>query len=207
MENPWNQIDLDDYERHMSLDSVRQLQVLDEIMADQFERYPVHTAMVFGIAGGNGLDQVKPDRLDRVYGVDINGDYLNACVRRYPGLKGVFVPIQCDLQGDRLELPRAELVIANLFIEYVGYANFQRGVRAAVPEWVSCVIQVNTDEGFVSDSPYLHVFDRLEEVHREIEQEGLTEALAEIGYRPVYQRSHPLPNGKALLRLDFQRTL
>lgn len=31
MSNPWEEISLDDYEKHMSLDSVRQLQALDSI--------------------------------------------------------------------------------------------------------------------------------------------------------------------------------
>ena len=54
MNNPWEDIKLDDYENHMSLDSVRQLQTMNSIMKDQFEDYPVDTATVLGIAGGNG---------------------------------------------------------------------------------------------------------------------------------------------------------
>jgi hypothetical protein len=34
MSNPWEEISLDDYEKHMSLDSVRQLQALDSIMEE-----------------------------------------------------------------------------------------------------------------------------------------------------------------------------
>ena len=34
MPNPWKEISLDDYEKHMSLDSVRQLQALDPIMEE-----------------------------------------------------------------------------------------------------------------------------------------------------------------------------
>ena len=38
--NPWETISLDDYEKHMSLDSVKQLQKMNTIMKDQFEAYP-----------------------------------------------------------------------------------------------------------------------------------------------------------------------
>ena len=55
MSNPWEEISLDDYESHMSLDSVKQLQALDLIMKDQFDAYHVETAMILGVAGGNGL--------------------------------------------------------------------------------------------------------------------------------------------------------
>ena len=58
MSNPWEEISLDDYEKHMSLDSVRQLQALDSIMKKQFAAYPVETAAVLGVAGGNGLEHI-----------------------------------------------------------------------------------------------------------------------------------------------------
>ena len=55
MKNPWEEIRLDTYEAHMSLDSVRQLQALNALMRDQLAAYPVRTAMILGVAGGNGL--------------------------------------------------------------------------------------------------------------------------------------------------------
>lgn len=36
MANPWEEIKLDDYENHMSLDSVKQLQTMNMIMKSQF---------------------------------------------------------------------------------------------------------------------------------------------------------------------------
>lgn len=73
MNNPWDSIPLSDYENHMALDSVRQLQTMNDLMADQFARYPVRSAMVLGVAGGNGLEHVDPSRLETVWGVDLNG--------------------------------------------------------------------------------------------------------------------------------------
>ena len=56
MKNPWEEISLDDYERHMGLGSVMQLQAMNGMMKNQFEDYPVKSAMVLGVAGGgNGL--------------------------------------------------------------------------------------------------------------------------------------------------------
>ena len=40
MTNPWEEISLDDYEKHMSLESVRQLQAMNAIMKEQFAAYP-----------------------------------------------------------------------------------------------------------------------------------------------------------------------
>lgn len=41
MHNPWEEIDLKVYENHMSLQSVYQLQALNELMKGQFHTYDV----------------------------------------------------------------------------------------------------------------------------------------------------------------------
>ncbi len=113
--NPWKSIALSDYEGHMSLDGVRQLQEMNRIMQGQF----------------------------------------------------------------------------------------QKVLQAVRPGYVSCVIQVNEGDGFVSDSPYLHAFDRLSEVHHEMDEAELTQAMEEKGYRRTAMAEYPLPNGKKLVRLDY----
>jgi len=206
MSNPWEEISLDDYENHMSLDSVRQLQAMNSIMQVQFNTYPAETAMVLGIAGGNGLEHVRPDKFHKVYGVDINADYLRAVTQRYTELSGVLECLHIDLVNEVEKLPQTQLLIANLLIEYIGYGAFQKAVLQTAPWYVSCVIQINTDtEQWVSESPYLHAFERLDEVHHQMEGKALTAAMDEIGYSLILQKSEPLPNGKALVRLDFKK--
>ena len=204
MNNPWEEIDLESYEKHMSLDSVKQLQTMNFIMEDQFETYPVDTAMVLGIAGGNGLEHVRTDKYRKVYGIDINKEYLQAAAGRYKELSGVLECMQIDLINEYDRLPKTGLLIANLLIEYIGYQAFRKVILQAKPEYVSCVIQINTDDkNWVSDSPYLHAFDRLDEVHHQMEEQALEAAMKEIGYCKIVSHSYGLPNGKALLRLDF----
>lgn len=204
MENPWKRIVLSDYERHMSLDSVRQIQVMNALMEEQFSKYPAETAMLLGIAGGNGLEHINPKKIKTLYGVDINREYLKACVERYPDLKDTLVCIQADLTAPKLELPRAGLVVANLLVEYIGYECFRRVLAAVQPDYVSCAIQLNTGSDFVSDSPYLYVFDGLEAVHRQMSETAMEEALSESGFHLVETKEYPLPNGKKLARLDFK---
>ncbi|MBQ6018264.1 MAG: class I SAM-dependent methyltransferase [Clostridiales bacterium] len=205
MNNPWEDISLSDYENHMSLDSVKQLQAMNIIMKKQFVAYPVDTAMVLGIAGGNGLEHVSKDKYKTVYGVDINADYLKAVEARYGALEGVLECIKADIINECDKLPEAQLVIANLLVEYIGYEAFMMAMMRVRPQYISCVIQINIDEHqWVSDSPYLHAFDRLDEVHCQMEDEALTKAMKETGYQKILSESYPLPNGKALLRLDFE---
>ncbi len=166
MNNPWEDISLSDYENHMSLDSVKQLQAMNIIMKKQFVAYPVDTAMVLGIAGGNGLEHVSKDKYKTVYGVDINADYLKAVETRYGNLAGILKCIKADIINECDKLPEARLVIANLLVEYIGYEAFKKAMMRVRPQYISCVIQINIDEHqWVSDSPYLHAFDRLDEVH------------------------------------------
>ena len=206
MKNPWEEISLSDYENHMSLDSVRQLQSMNSIMRDQFEDYPVDSAAVLGIAGGNGLEHVRREKYRRIYGVDINADYLKTVSERYANLDGILQCMRLDIIDETEKLPQAGLVIANILIEYVGCPAFQRAIRQINPAYVSCVIQINADEGaWVSDSPYLHSFDALDEIHHRMDENMLIRAMSDIGYRKILHKSEPLPNGKRLVRMDFKR--
>ena len=206
MKNPWEEICLDDYENHMSLNPVLQLQAMNAIMKQQFEAYPVNTVMILGIAGGNGLEHIKKGKYCTVYGIDINEAYLRATSERYPELFDVLQCLRIDLINDADKLPPSQLVIANLLIEYIGYPAFQNVVLQVRPVYVSCVIQINADTGnWVSDSPYLHAFDRLDEVHHQIEESALTVAMEAIGYENTLRDAVSLPNGKALVRLDYQK--
>ena len=203
MTNPWEEIPLSDYEQHMQLASVYQLQTMNQAIRKQLDAYPVTSAMIVGVAGGNGLEHVDRAKYGRIYGVDINRSYLQEVEKRYAALRGCLQCLCLDLITDAGRLPRAQLLIANLLIEYVGYGVFQETVKAVAPEYVSCMIQINGDEEWVSDSPYLHVFDRLDEVHHQLSEEGLDKALQAVGYRRIYKEEYPLPNNKKLLRLDY----
>lgn len=201
--NPWEDIPLEDYENHMRLDSVQQLQAMNRAMKAQLERYPVSSAMILGIAGGNGLEHVPTGKYHTIYGVDINVQYLREAEARYPDLSGVLQYMCVDLRSEAAHLPKAGLLIANLLLEYIGYEAFRKVVRQVAPEYVSCMIQIDDDEEFVSESPYLHAFDRLEEVHQQMDAQVLTDTLHDIDYRQISTEKYPLPNGKQLVRLDY----
>lgn len=205
MKNPWEEIPLTDYENHMKLDSVMQLQAMNEMMKGQFDTYPVSSIMILGVAGGNGLEHVRKDKFESIYGVDINASYLQEVVRRYPNLDGILHCLCVNLMDETDQLPQADMVIANLLIEYIGYACFQKAIQQVGPKYVSCIIQINMEDGWVSDSPYLHVFDGLEQVHHQMEEEALEKVMLEIAYHKVNALEHMLPNGKKLVQLDFVR--
>lgn len=205
MSNPWESISLSDYENHMRLDSVKQLQAMNEMMKGQFDTYPIASVMIFGIAGGNGLEHVQKGKFQKVYGIDVNSSYLKEVVQRYPELDGLLECLRIDLIDESDQLPKAEMVIANLLIEYIGYECFQKAIQHVEPKYVSCIIQINMEDHWVSDSPYLHAFDGLEQVHHQMEEHALEKAMLEIDYHAIRTLEYMLPNGKKLVQMDFRR--
>lgn len=204
MDNPWKEVALSDYENHMSLSNVYQLQTLDAIMRSQFESYPVVSAAILGVAGGNGLGNlIAINNITSIYGIDINASYLSASKERYPELAKRYRTILADINDDISILPQADLVIANLFIEYVGCSNFANAIKQISPSFISCVIQIDPAESFVSESPYTDKLETLDTVHSSVNPNELIENLESIGYKSILEKSTSLPNGKMFMRLDF----
>lgn len=204
MVNPWEEISLSDYENHMKLSSVMQLQSLNQMMKQQFNTYPVTSVMILGIAGGNGLEHIDKNKFQKVYGIDINREYLTTVKERYSDISSILECIQLNLIQDADKLPTAELLVADLLVEYIGYKCFQEIIEQVQPKYVSCIIQINVDGSWVSNSPYIHIFDNLDKVHHQIEEDSLIQVLRGMGYKLITQTENPLPNGKKLIQLDFK---
>ena len=58
-------------------------------------------------------------------------------------------------------------------------------------------------DGWVSNSPYIHVFNDPDKVCHQVEEDLLIQTLDDIGYKKIAQIESPLPNGKKLVQLDF----
>jgi len=203
MKNPWEDIRLNEYEKHMSLDTVYQLQAMNQIMRAQFAAFAAQSVMILGVAGGNGLEHLESISIEKIYGVDINSDYLEACVCRYPVLEGKLEVLCLDLRHDYVSLPPVDLIIANLLVEYIGCEIFSRVVQHVGARFVSCVIQIDAADSFVSESPYMAIFNDLDKICCDVDQIELIETMTSTGYVQVLEEKYALPNGKILKRIDF----
>lgn len=205
MNNPWNDVPLEVYESHMSLDSVAQLQALNRIMGEQVKAYPdAESAAVIGVAGGNGLEYFG-ERFKAVYAIDINSKYLEVCAHRFgPSMGERLKLVEADISKPETALPMVDLIIADLLIEYVGIEKFCSAVSAAQARNVSCVIQnTGSKRNFVSESPYQAELQGIGALHCDIEESDLTAGMAGHGYGMVYREAVDMPNGKRLIRLDY----
>ena len=78
-------------------------------------------------------------------------------------------------------------------------------MKVLSPEFISVIIQINEQDGFVSESPYIRAFDRVCEVHHQMEEDKLSDELMLIGYSKIYREDIPLPNGKKFVQVDFMK--
>lgn len=177
---------------------------MNEMMKDQLNTYPVSNIMILGIEGGNGLEHILKSELKKVYGIDVNSSYLEEVNCRYPELKGVLECLCINLIDNFHNLSKADIVIANLLIEYIGYECFQKVIQHVYPKYVSCIIQINIEDCWISNSPYLHVFDNLNQIHHQIEAQELEKTMLQINYDWIRTLEYMLPNKKKLLQLDFK---
>ncbi len=72
MDNIWNTIPLEDYERHMQHESVGQLQLLNNLTKKYLKKLSPEIVMFLGISGGNGLEHIDNNITSQVFGIDIN---------------------------------------------------------------------------------------------------------------------------------------
>ena len=191
------EIELADYEAHMSAPGVFQLQTLNTIMSEQC-RYNKKVVTVLGAAGGNGFAHLG--NAETVYAVDINGKYLKKCAERFPLLKDKLKLVCCDLS--RAELPPCGLLICNLIIEYLGLDSFVSLLKRLDFEIASCVIQKSCGSSFVSPSAAAEKLATLNSCHNDIDENELIER---TGLKLIFRKQYELPNNKMFLRLDFTR--
>ncbi len=206
MANPWERIDLNKYETHMQSENVYQLQTLSDITKQQLNDYPNTNVVILGVTGGNGLEHIDTGRTKKVYGIDINREYLDVCKRRYKQLDSVLELICCDLSDTDVVLPFSNILICNLIVEYLGINQFIDLIsnNKGQIETLSCTIQSNKNNSFVSESDLTAFLDPLMSIHHDIDTEGLMQKLPVTGFCCIKKVTYPLPNGKEFIRMDFK---
>src|SRR5689334_8189320 len=100
----------------MSSAEVQQLGTLADLFDEAIADCKPNSIAILGIAGGNGLDRVKPN-IRRVVGFDVNPQYLDVVRQRYALLSGL--ELHCiDLTETHVNLEPVQLVHAALIFEH-----------------------------------------------------------------------------------------
>ena len=191
--NPWEELPLSVY--HLQTGVLGLREPLDKLLHNQLRDHPAKSYLLFGITDGSGLENAPLAHDTRIIGVDINEDYLRACRKKLDALQNRLSLVKMDLSSSLRFAPRAEVVLANLVLEYIGVNTFARQIAVIKPAAVSCAV--------LHGAAGLALSTEIERQFREVELSHLTDAMEELDYRLTSLTSEPLPGGTLLLRLDF----
>ena len=182
----------------MGSPGVRQLEFLSGVFGALIAEFEPAAVAVLGCATGNGFERVRPERVRRLVGLDINREYLDLCRERYakriPGLE-----FTCeDIVSFELEPRAMDFIHAALFLEYVDPAIViekasrwlkSRGIFATVLQLPSESCGAVSDTGFTS-------LKTLEPVITLVEPEQLERILQRHGFSRVKSARKALESGK-----------
>jgi hypothetical protein len=204
--NPWLEISLEDYERHMALPAVAQ----DVYLAGALERLVRDNApdsvAIIGCAGGNGFERLPPDKVRRVVGTDINAGYLAETRHRHADRFREFELICCDITSPACRFDPVELIYAGLIFEYIdlraGLISLRRLVRPI--GLIAIVLQLHDDAiSPVTPSPYI-ALAKLGPYMRLILPEEVKSVAESLGFSLRSSTRSVLSTGKAFQEMLFE---
>ncbi len=207
MGNPWLDVPLEDYERHMGAPAVNQLEPLSQLFARALEQAAPQSVAILGIAGGNGLEQIDPARVTLIVGVDIHPDYLEAVHARWSARLPQVELFAVDLESDPLPGAPVDLVHAALIFEHTGVDGpLDAACRLTAPGgFLSVVLQRPSDTAPAVATTGVASLQGLAARFRHIDPDEMTLRLVSRGLVFVNSQSVPLASGKALWWSLFQR--
>lgn len=206
--NPWLTVPLEAYEAHMSMSTVAQAQFLAQLFHRRVMEFSARSVAIVGCAGGNGLDQLPPEQVERVVGIDINPRFIASTRKRY-GKRFSRLELICqDIQAIGEDIAPVEFAYAALVFEYTDYVRALRSVaRLVAPEGrLSVVLQLpNVSIPAVTPTPYT-VLQTLESSFSFVPPVDFTETARVAGFRLRTSERVTLPSDKTFLEFLFLRT-
>jgi hypothetical protein len=197
MSNPWLAVPLNEYEQHMSSEEVQQLCVLSDLFAEGIARCHPSSIAVLGIAGGNGLERIDRSITERIVGIDLNPQYLEAVRQRHSHLPGL--ELHCvDLSQQRLEFEPVQLVHAAMIFEHAGIdCCLENAIAMVAPGGhLSIVLQLPSESGQKAVTSHFPTIECLGSHFSMVSPEWLCESLAGRGFQRTHQTTRTLPGGK-----------
>jgi len=182
----------------MGSPGVRQLEFLSGVFGALIAEFEPAAVVVLGCATGNGFECIRPERVRRLVGLDINQEYLNVCRDRYGGRIPGMEFVCADVASFELEPRSMDFIHAALFLEYVDPAIViekasrwlkSRGIFATVLQLPSESCGAVSDTGFTS-------LKTLEPVITLVEPEQLERILQRHGFSRVKSARKALESGK-----------
>jgi ubiquinone/menaquinone biosynthesis C-methylase UbiE len=203
MRNPWLDIPLTDYERHMALPTVGQSRLIADQLETLVRTYSPGSVAILGCAGGNGFDRLIGTSVARVVGVDINPEYIEQARQRYEGRISGLELYVADVESSGALFNPVDLIYVALVFEYVDLAQTMSALRRhCTPDGALAVLTQLPHEttANVSPSPYVSL-QLLAPRIRLLSEDELQRQARQVGFVPEHSRALLSPGGKRF-RLD-----
>ena len=202
--SPWNEIPLEDYENHMSHNSVGQLEVLNLLTKKYLNKIKPNTCLFLGVAGGNGLEHIDNNITEKVIGIDINQDYLNKLNERYSEKIPDLELINFDITNEVKVLCNADFIWVALVLEYTGIDKSLEFSIKNLQQSGNLIVSIQSNNGVQSVSQSgIESVQKVGTIFQLIDPEILVSKAIKIGFNLVEIEESFFPNGKSLKTFHF----
>jgi len=202
--NPWLDIPLEDYERHMSHHLVGQSILLNSLTKKYLDETKPETALFLGIAGGNGLEHIDTNMTKSVIGIDINRDYLDAAFERYKNRIPSLQLTNLDIAKNAETICRADFIWAALVLEYTGMDKALEFCTNNIRIGGHLVVSIQANNNIQSISPTgIESVKKAGEIFSIVSPELLVNKTLESGFILIGKEENILPNGKSIITFHF----
>jgi len=203
--NPWLHIPLEDYELHMSHDSVGQSGLLNSLTKKYLYKIQPQTTIFLGIAGGNGLEHIDSNITKRVIGIDINPDYLNTAFERYNHQIDFLQLLNLDITKNSESICRADFIWAALILEYTGIDKVLEFSANNIHTGGHLIVSIQSNNNKQSVSPTgIESIKKAGEIFSIVNPEVLVGKASETGFVQIGKEESALPNGKSIITFHFK---
>ncbi|HEY9341300.1 MAG TPA: class I SAM-dependent methyltransferase [Hanamia sp.] len=202
--NPWTEIPLADYERHMLDTSVGQLSLLNTLTKKYLAKIKPATCLFMGIAGGNGLEHINRNVSKNVIGIDINQEYLDVSFKRYNDKIDSLKLLKLDITKNTNQVCSADFIWAALVLEYAGIDKCLEFSKNNILPGGHFIVTIQSNNNLQSVSQTgVESIKKAGVIFKTIEPEIMLVKAKEIGYTIICDEENQLPNGKTFLTFDF----
>jgi len=206
MDNIWEKVPLEDYEKHMSHETVGQQQLLSELTRKYLQRLTPKTTMFLGVSGGNGLEHIDNTITNKVYGIDINKEYLLETKIRFENRIADLELLNIDISSNFIKIARVDFIWAALILEYVAMSDCFKFIINNIQDngHVLITIQVNNGVSSISKTG-IETVKLVGQIFKLVDSKDLLVFADRFGFAIIESEENLLPNGKILETFCFQK--
>jgi hypothetical protein len=205
--NPWTDVSLDDYERHMAFPAVGQAVMLSRELGHAIASVKPSSLALLGCAGGNGLDQMGVRNLARVVCLDINPNFVRQLEARYSRFVAGLECYVGEVESFRPDFS-VDLVFVGLVFEYTRLGESIAAVAHLVRDGGE-VFSVSQLPGkaiaTVTPSPYAEALGVVAGFFRYVDPRELANLAAKNGLALLEERTITLDSGKSFACLRMKK--